>query len=276
MLYGESYVLLYEIMKAGNSLSNPYRIQVLEKTIRILNVILEAGHPLSLQDLSERTQTPKSTTFRIVTNLINAGYLTEQEDGYWLGLALLRLGHAVNSHLDISRIAEPFLIELRDQTRETTYLAMLTHDIQVQYLHYVPSNQPVSVSLSKPGTITRAHCTALGKAMLAFLPENELDSWLANTEELYSATVNSFSDKNALRQELCAIRERGYATDNEEYMLTICCVAAPIFDVRQRVIAALSVAGPNTRMPQPLIGSQISEQVMYVARQISTQMGLTR
>jgi DNA-binding IclR family transcriptional regulator len=111
--------------------------------------------------------------------------------------------------------------------------------------------------------------------MLAFLPEPDLETWLADTTRLDPVTPNTISDKQVLRQELLVIRGRGYATDNEENMLTICCIAAPIFDVSQRVIAAVSVAGPNTRMPQPLVDSEISEHVIHVARSLCVKMEWT-
>jgi DNA-binding IclR family transcriptional regulator len=250
-----------------------YTIQVLHKALRVLDTLLDAQHPLGLEALSERTQTPKSTTFRIITNLLNSDYLTESPDGYWLGLKLLRMGSAVEAHLDVRRVAAPFINQLRDQTSETVYLATLMQDMRVLYLERAASTQPVAVMLKAAGTTAEAHASGLGKAMLAFKPETMRQTWLEHAE-LHPLTPNTITHPDALEQELKIIRERGYATDREEFMLTICCIAAPIFDAHHQPIAAISVAGPKNRMPDPLVGSEIAQQVVDIAHQISIRMGL--
>lgn len=250
-----------------------YTIQVLHKALRILDTLLDAQQPLGLEALSERTQTPKSTTFRIITNLLNGDYLTETPDGYWLGLKLLSMGTAVEAHLDVRRIAQPYIKQLRDQTGETVYLATLMQDMRVLYLERAASTQPVAVMLKEPGMTSESHGSGLGKAMLAFKPETVRQKWLAHAE-LQPLTLNTITTPDALEHELKVIRERGYATDREEFMLTICCIAAPIFDAHQQPIAAISVAGPKHRMPDPLVNSEIAQQVVEIAHQISTRMGL--
>ncbi|MBZ0286320.1 MAG: IclR family transcriptional regulator [Anaerolineae bacterium] len=251
-----------------------YTIQVLQKALRILDTLLEAQQPLGLEALSERSETPKSTTFRLITNLVNGDYLTETPDGYWLGLKLLSMGTAVEAHLDVRRVAEPYIKQLRDQTGETVYLATLMQDMRVLYLERAASTQPVAVMLKSAGMTAEAHASGLGKAMLAFKPEAVRRKWLAQAD-LVALTANTITNAEALECELTAIRERGYATDREEFMLTICCIAAPVFDAHQRPIAAISVAGPKHRMPDPLVDSDIARQVVDIAHQISARMGLS-
>jgi DNA-binding IclR family transcriptional regulator len=254
--------------------SERYNIQVLQKALRLLDTLLEARRPLNLEALSEGAQTPKSTAFRIVTNLLKEGYLTETPDGYWLGLKLLSLGTAVEAQLDVRQVAAPFITQLRDETGETVYLATLTQDLRVLYLERAPSTQPIAVNLKSAGMTADAHGAALGKVMLAFQPEAIREQWLEQVQ-LEPLTPNTITDRNALRQELHAIYERGYGIDDEEFIVTICCIAAPIFDARRKVVGAISIAGPKPRMPRPLVGSLLADQVTETARRISVQMGLS-
>src|SRR5512136_2251272 len=96
------------------SKAKTYSIGVLQKTLMILDVLLEAHHPLALDEIVQQTGTPKSTAFRILTNLLKAGYITHSDSGYWLGLKLLSLGSAVEQHLDVYKIAAPHVQQLRD------------------------------------------------------------------------------------------------------------------------------------------------------------------
>ena len=114
-----------------------YSIQVLERAFSIMDALLEADGPLSLEALMTQTGMAKSTAFRIVSNLARHGYLTETDDGYWLGLKMISFGQAVEKNLDVRTIAAPFLKALRDKTNETTYLATLTNDWSVLYLDKV-------------------------------------------------------------------------------------------------------------------------------------------
>ncbi|GAB4523151.1 MAG: IclR family transcriptional regulator [Anaerolineae bacterium] len=250
-----------------------YTIQVLQKALRILDLIQEARRPLSLEDISDRAQMPKSTTFRIITNLLNNNYLTELPEGYWLGLKLLSLGIVVEEHIDIRKIAEPMLMTLRDQTGETVYLAALMQDLRVLYLSRAASTQPIAVTLKNAGMTIDAHCSALGKSLLAYQPDTIIENWLSHAS-LEPYTPNTLTSPAALRQELQAIRAQGYAVDDEENQITICCIAAPIFDAHGQITAAVSVAGPKQRMPHPLIGSDMAHLIVDTARQISFQIGM--
>lgn len=263
-------------MSARHATKDPgektYAIHVLQRALHILDVLLQAQQPLSMEAISQQTNTPKSTTFRILTNLLREGYLTRSDEGYWLGLKLLSLGSAVEQRLDYQRIAGAHIRRLRDLTGETVYLATLTPDMQVMYLDKIASQHPIGVTLRNPGMTAPLHCTALGKVMAAYYPDSALLAYLADTR-ISPCTANTITDPVAFTEELQAIRARGYALDNMEFTTSITCLAAPIFDRRGQVVAAISVAGPNERMPQPLIGSTMAAQVVESARRISTDLG---
>lgn len=254
-------------------LDEKYTIQVLQKAMRLLECLLEAGRPLNLETLSQRSETPKSTAFRVLTNLLREGYITETEDGYWLGLKFISFGAVVESRLDYRSAAAPYLSKLRDLTRETVYLATLTPDMIVMYLNKAASDQPVAVTLNSIGMTAPMHSTGLGRAIAAFLPEDKIRAWVRQNG-LKPRTPNTITDEDDLIDNLREARQRGYAIDDAEHEISICCVAAPIFDNRGEAVAAISVVGPMERMPRPLAGSETAYHVVETARQISAQLGM--
>ena len=256
-------------------MDDKYSIQVLERAFSVMDTLLEADTPLSLEAIMTRTGIAKSTAFRIVANLVRHGYLTETDNGYWLGLKMLSFGQAVEKNLDVRTTAAPYLAALRDQTDETVYLATLTNDWAVLYLDRCSSRQPVGVTLHSAGMTIETYCTGLGKTLLAHQPEADVRQWLA-THDRPQRTPNTITDADAFLTELGAIRQRGYGIDNGERSLSIRCIAVPIRDAHGKVVAALSVAGPTERMPDPLIGSQTAYLALQTAGKISAALGFAQ
>jgi len=254
-------------------MDDKYSIQVLERAFSIMDTLLQADEPLSLETIMTRAGVAKSTAFRIVTNLVRHGYLSESADGYWLGLKMISFGQAVEKKLDVRRLAAPYLEALRNKTNETVYLAALTNDWSVLYLDRCDSRQPVGVMLHSAGMTIEMYCTGLGKTLAAHSPEAEVRRWL-QTHELPQRTPNTITDPDAFLAELEAIRQRGYGMDNGERSLSIRCIAVPIRNAHGKVVAAISVAGPKERMPDPLIGSDMAYLALETAEQISAAMGL--
>ena len=240
--------------------------------MKVLDALLESRTPLSLEQICAYTDLPKSTAFRVTVNLLQGQYLTETEEGYWLGLKMLRFGALVEESLDLTQQARPFLLQLRDQANETIHLAVLDDDLRVVYLDKLPTQQAVGLMKSRIGSTAPMHGTALGKAMAAFRPEDEISQWV-RTVGLRALTEITITDEDTLLQELGEIRSRGYAVDNGEFETSVRCVAAPIRDRTGSVIAAVSISGPGSRMPVPLIGSSMAMQVVETARHISHALG---
>ncbi len=251
-----------------------YSIQALQRGLMVLDALLDAQAPLTLEAICARTGMPKSTAFRVVVNLVRSHYLVETAAGYWLSLKMLHFGSLVESRLDIKQQAAPLLAQLRDQVNETVHLAALDSDWQVVYLDKLPAKHAVGLMISRVGLTAPLHCTALGRAIAAFLPEDDVRAWL-RSRPLRAYTKNTVTDPDALLSELQAIRLRGYAVDNGEYEAGVRCVAAPIRNHNGDVLAALSVSGPEARLPMPLVGSVISVQVVHTAQLISQAMGYT-
>jgi IclR family KDG regulon transcriptional repressor len=258
--------------RINQSSRRDYSIQALQRGMMVLDKLLEARNPLSLEQICARTGLPKSTAFRVILNLLQAGYLTETEQGYWLGLKMLRFGALVEEKLDLVHQARPFLLELRDQVDETVHLGVLDDDLRVVYLEKLPTQQAVGLMMSRVGSTASMHGTALGKAMAAFRPEHEISGWISLVG-LKALTPTTITDEDTFLGELREIRSRDYAVDNGEFEASVRCVAAPIRDRTGGVIAAVSISGPGTRMPTPLVGSSMAMQVVETARCISQALG---
>jgi IclR family KDG regulon transcriptional repressor len=257
---------------ASQSSQRDYSIKALQRGMKVLDALLDARSPLSLEQICAYTGLPKSTAFRIVVNLLQGQYLVETEKGYWLGLKMLRFGALVEEELDLVQQARPFLLQLRDQVNETVHLAVLDNDLRVIYVEKLSTQHAVGLMMSRVGVTAPMHCTALGRAMAAFGPENEIRHRI-RAHGLKPLTDATIIEEDAFLQELREIRSRGYAVDNGEFEVGVRCVAAPIRDRTGTVIAAVSISGPDTRMPVPLIGSSMARQVVKTASHISQALG---
>jgi IclR family KDG regulon transcriptional repressor len=255
-----------------NSLPSNYTIQALQRGMKVLDTLLHARTPLKLEDICARTGLPKSTGFRIVVNLLQGQYLVETNEGYWLGLKLLRLGALVEERLDLKQQARPFLTELRDRVNETVHLAVLDSELRVVYVEKLATQHAVGLMASRIGITAPMHCTALGRAMAAFRPEAEILRWI-QTNGLKAYTDATITDGTDFLRELREIRSCDYAVDRGEYEASVRCVAAPIRDRTGKVIAAVSISAPDTRMPLHLLEGSVAAQVVEAASRVSQALG---
>ena len=252
--------------------SGKYAIQVLQRGMNVLDTLLDARTPLKLEEVCALTGLPKSTAFRIVVNLLESQYLVETDEGYWLGLKLLRLGALVEERLDLKQEARPFLTELRDRVNETVHLAVLDRDLRVVYVEKLATQHAVGLMASRIGITAPMHCTALGRAMAAFRPEEEIVRWI-QTHGLKAYTDATITDEVSFLQELGEIRSRGYAVDKGEYEASVRCVAAPIRDRSGKAIAAASISAPDMRMPLQRLEDSMAMEVVEAAFRISQALG---
>lgn len=257
--------------RSGAQAPGRYTVDAAAKALGLLNVFSFSERKLSLNAMAARTGIPRATAFRLLSTLEQAGFVAKTGAEYQLGIKCLVLGNVVAADLDVREKAHPHLVALRDLTRETTHVAVL-HQWQVVYLERVPSAQQVGFMQSRAGAILPAHCTALGKTLLAYQPPSEVAAWAsaARLEPLTPYTVTSAAQ---LLDELRVVRERGYAIDEQEHEIGVRCIAAPVRNHRGEVVAAISVAGPEYRMPQDAAGSVMAGQVCASARAISRELG---
>lgn len=255
---------------AGN-----YEIQALQRGIKVLDTLLELGEPSSLEAVARVADLPRSTTFRLIVNLIEGGMLVETPEGYWLGLKFLRFHAALTERFDLLKLARPVLAGLRDRTMETVHLGILVDDFRVFYLEKLATPHMVGVMISGVGRTVPGYCTGLGKALMAEADSAEVAAWLEQCERK-RFTPTTLTDREELLAEFSTIRHQGHAFDRGEHEDAIRCVAAPVRDASGRAIAAISVAGPRERMPAPLEGSDLVPVVTDAADRISELLGYAR
>ena len=249
-------------------------VQSLERALNILEVMAKEGAPITVTELSEKVGLKISTVHRLLTTFTHRGYVEQDPDDnkYRLGLKLLEIGNAVLYFADIRIVARPYLEELVDRCNETANLAILD-DGEVVYIDQVESKNLVIVKmLAQAGNRGHIHCTASGKAMLAFLPEEKINEILAKIE-MPKFTNETITDPEQLKKELARIYQDGYALDWGEREEHVRCVAAPIFNHEGKVIAGISVSGPSTRITTYYMKNELVDIVKEIAHKISHKMG---
>jgi DNA-binding IclR family transcriptional regulator len=258
------------VLSAGITAS-PYQVKVLDRALGILEVLSNEGTELGPAELSEHLDLHKSTVHRLLMVLERHRLIEKraQNGKYRLGLKLFELGSKAVAKLDLRERVEPYLERLVSETGETAHICILDGN---QMLSIANVESPRT--LRTPSTVGRRtplHCTAVGKAMLAFLPDDEADELIRKCE-LTAFTHRTLTTPRQLKAELQRIRARGYAMDNEEIEEGLRCIGAPVRDYSGKVIAAMSVAGPAFRLTEQRI-PMVARSVMDAARELSSELG---
>jgi IclR family transcriptional regulator, acetate operon repressor len=210
-----------------------------QKTLRVLEAAAAPNGPHRLADIAARAAVAKPSAHRLLVMLVADGYLTAGGGGlYGVGPRLHAFAAEVSAHrpLDIADLLRALQQVVGGQT---VHLALRSGDHAI-YIQKIDSDQPYQMA-SRVGMSLPLHCTAIGKAILAFVPPDELDSVIA-TRGLPGRTPATITDRRRLEAELAFIRDRGYAVDDEENESTIRCVAAPVFDAARRPLGGVSVS----------------------------------
>jgi DNA-binding IclR family transcriptional regulator len=249
-----------------------YNIRALDRAFRILSLLTD-GEPRSLQELSDGIDLSVSTTFRLLATLTYYRYVQRDERTfqYRLGLSCLELAKAYYEGNDLRRIALPELEALRDDCKETVHLAILDK-MEIVYLEKLSGLYAIGLMGSRVGGRSPAYCTGVGKVLLAFENPQVIRDYF-KSHKLNRFTEATITDPEVLMKELDEIRCQNYGLDRGEHENEVRCVAAPIFDMRNFVIAAISVSGPDTRM-EPLEQNQaLIQRICQAAENISIQLG---
>ena len=248
-----------------------YPIKVLNKTFSILEILLQQGSAMNMTEISKKLDLYPSTTHRILDTLKHWGYVEQEPNNqeYQLGLKVLELGMAKLQQIDLVREATPYLKELVNQGNETVHLGVLEEG-EVLYLAKEESSQTIRMC-SYVGKRAPLHCTALGKVLLAFLPEEERKNILEQ-KELPRLTDNTITDRNKLEKELSKIQKQGFALDQEENEKDVRCIAAPIRNYQGKVIAAISISSPAFRIDEK-VQNNLKVALIETSRKISKRLG---
>lgn len=258
-------------MKSGNEKS----VQSIDRAISILEELAKDKNGCGVTVLSNTVGLHKSTTHRILGSLMSKGYVEKdlETDKYRLGTKILYLAGAVFERMDVRSIAKPYLEELSEKTNETIHLAVLDNQEALAfYIDKVESPRANSIRLhSQIGKRIPLHSTAVGKILLLNKGEEKVRQLLA-VNGMPKFTPNTIDNIEDYLQELDRVRSQGYAMDEIENEEGVRCIAAPIFDRKGKVIAAISISGATIYTTIDRI-PELSNAAIETAKHISCQLG---
>lgn len=249
-------------------------IQSVERALDILRVIASKRGPMGLPELSEALHLPKTTIHTIIKTLSKKGFLLQDRASkkYNLGFALYEFGTIQIAELEIQRLAAPVIDRLANEIGRQCRLGMWDQNSILITLVVHPVDANKSSRLFGPRI--PAYCTALGKAHLAFMSKEEVDSYLENTE-LVRYTPATTTDIKTIRANLQAIRERGYSYTNGELMDYRVAIGAPVFGADEKVGGAISVSLDPHHDSSGLTSAEdpIVSRLLRAANELSLELG---
>ncbi|MFO7698521.1 MAG: IclR family transcriptional regulator [Anaerolineae bacterium] len=236
------------------------------KALDILELFSSEGTWLTLGEMASRLGFPRSTTHALLQTLVSRGYIEKTDDGrYALGTGVIPLTQAVRVNVELRDRAAPLLRELAIVCHESVYLTVLDRD-HVLYIYAIETPQRLLARTAVGDRVT-PHCTAVGKAMLSTLTDDQVISIL-NRTGLARYTPNTITDIEALLADVDLTRRLGYAVDEQEHEIGIRCVGAPILGAQKGVVGACSVSGG-----MDLDQADFASRVVQTAQEISRRMG---
>ena len=220
------------------------KVKSLQKAMEVLECFIQK-QPLGVTEISEKLGLYKSNVHNILMTFTALGYLTQDDETgkFHLGVSVMTLSRAFREGLDITRVAVPFMREIANEAGELIYLTVPKDDSVIYLEGISPDNQRM-VSKSVAGEDCKMYCTAVGKAMLANMPKEEVEKCISGKLEAY--TENTITDKKSLLEEIEKTRIRGI--DDMEIMFGIKCVGVALLNHDGKVEGGLSISAPSLRM----------------------------
>lgn len=246
-------------------------VQSVDRALSILEVLSENSSGLGITEISKKIDLHKSTVHRLLSTLIYKDYVEQDHETnkYRITLKVLELGNNRLKDLDIVTVSRPHLTELMKKTNEVVHLVILEKE-EIVYIDKVESENTIRMH-STIGKRSPAYCTAVGKAIMSHMTMEEvLEIW--NNSQIKEHTQYTITGVDEIKEELKKIRERGYSVDDEENEIGVRCVAAPIFNWKGDVIAAISISGPTMRVTREKV-EEFSILIIEYARRISLELG---
>jgi IclR family transcriptional regulator, KDG regulon repressor len=239
--------MLNTMRRRSESSRFPYRAQVLDRSFAILDVLAASTEDLSLADMGDKLNLHKSTFYRLLRTLERHRF-AEKDFGtgrYRLGSKLLQLGARAVARFDLATIGRPYLESLSGQSGETAALGVL-RDGEVVSIAVAEGRHVLRMHVTVGGKAP-VHCSSLGKAILAFLPEPEVNM-IMRKHGLRAFTRHTITRRSELKAELAQVRTSGFAVDDQELEVGLKCIGAAVQDHSGRVVAAISIAGAALRL----------------------------
>jgi DNA-binding IclR family transcriptional regulator len=230
-----------------------------------LDAFDETHRELTLAALVRRSGLPRSTVHRTAERMIRLGWLDKPAEAYRVGTRIFEISGLVPVRHEMREAVLPFLQDLYAATRTTVQLGILD-GTQVLIVEKITGHRPMPM-LSQVGARIPAHCSSLGRAILAFSTAEAVDAVIA--AGLIPRTPRTLTSEVALRRELAAVPDRGWAVEREEGNIGVSCLAAPVFDQCGTVAAAVSVTGPSSVVRPERMGPAVRLAAAAASRAIS-------
>ena len=244
-------------------------IRSLAKGLHILE-LLSDNDALTVTQVAKMMNINRAGSHRFLSTLKELGYADKDESSrYYLTSKVIELGMKVLDRFEIRKIARPFLQELSTKFNETINLGYFNGE-EVLTIDKIDSTEILRMDAGIGGG-EPAYCTSLGKAILAFLPDTQLEEYLQEIE-LTPFTPNTVISKDKLKEELMHIKENGYSIDDEELSVGLRCVGAPLFNHSSQALYAISISGPSIRMGSKRI-EEIQRELKKICKNLSGKMG---
>ena len=263
------------VTRTGDGSRPKNLVQTIERVSSIFDMLRQNPQGISVKNLSEKLDLPTATTHRLLTSLLYFDFVSQDQatKKYLLGFKLVDLGNALLNQIDLRTVARPHLLNLAQMANEAVHLAIFDQR-EALYLDRVESNtnRRGLQMASKVGMRVSAHCSGVGKVLLAALSEKEFNDFI-EVKGLPKRTDKTITDAHQLKLHLEMIQNQGYAVDDEEDDTGTRCVAAPIRNEVGHVVAAISVSGPTIRITWEKVLDTFKDQVMDTALKISRQLG---
>ena len=246
----------------------------IDRALQILELFSIEKPEWGVTEISKALNIYKSNVHNVLSTLAERGFIKKDlnTNKYKLGIKFFELGSIVIKNMDLRKIAHPYIEELSKEFNETVHLGVLDKG-RVVSIEGEESDKSLCSHI-EIGKRTPLHCTAIGKAIMAYLSENEIN-FTIREKGLEKFTENTITTKKELENEFKKIREQGFAVDNMEHEEGVQCVAGPIRDYTGKVIASMSISGPAFRINEndiPIIAKKVKEYCDC----ISEEMGYTK
>lgn len=240
-----------------------------QKAFRLLEIVGEK-QPVRASEILHQSNLTRSNLYRLLSTFQKMGYLEKDEDlKYRLSFKIFVLGNTLPQRNQLSEVGRPFMVKLAEMCKENVNLGVkygekVLYIEKIESPHYLKLDQPI-------GRTDPLHCTALGKALLSGLSDQELKTYLKSVK-LIPYTRETITDPKILERVIQNVRKEGYSTDLEELSEGIHCIGAPIRDGTGKVIAAISISAPAIRLTRQKI-RELKEPLMKASLGISKKMG---
>jgi DNA-binding IclR family transcriptional regulator len=248
-------------------------VQSLGRAFAILEEVARHRDGIGLADLSKRVGLHNSTAFHLTKTMVSLGYIRQEKDSkrYRVGRPLFALAASALDEIEMVNVATPVLEDLSRETGESSHFAVRMGDAVIVIAR--TSGTGAFQLTDRVGVVRPAHCTALGKVILAALLPDQLDRFLERVE-LKPSTEKSITEIPLLRHEIAEVRRTGVAFDDGEFNPEVRCVAVPVADFTGRIVGALGISGPIWRLSLAALQSR-TRVVQDAAQRLSAAFGAT-